>query len=187
MNKINSKEVFSKKNKNTIFNVILAVKSYWPLKQELNIVLSICYTDINFIIAKFYKQHLDYDFNKDFNLISKRLILSNSNELEFKELYFTKDIEKICPEVLSIIKQNLNIFFEKYCNYSCLADEYIEDNNIEWYQGRIFALVALKISNDKRYICYKSELIKIIKKDSFDVSKRQSIQNIIQYVDKKYI
>ena len=62
----------------------------------------------------------------------------------------------------------------------------MEEYNNKWYKELLFVIIALKISNDERYSVYKVELLKIIENENFDVVERESIFNLIFYLDKNY-
>lgn len=176
---IKSNDEFIKKNNEWSFHILLNTKNFWPLLQEFNIHISVVNKEINKIRMLFFS-----NAKIDNYTVSKWLVLPNSNELRYKELYTINDIEIAKKEAYDLIKNEAFIYLEKYSKLENIIEEKKILNND--YNMSIL-LISSKLSNDIRYNIFKDEIIKYIQSNDFKyegVEKDiKSLLSLINYLD----
>lgn len=169
---IKSKDEFVRKNKEWSFHISLNSKNFWTLKQEFNISIYVVNKEVNLIRKKFFENVKNND-----QLFHRWLVLPNSNELEYKELYTSQDIEIAKHESWELIENEGLLFFEKNKTFESIA-EYCKD---EYFPE---ALISAKLHNESKYKIIKSYILNsdLFKKNSPD--RLNSIENLISFLDK---
>lgn len=167
-NWVKSKDAFVKKEKEWSFYILLNIVNFWPLKQEFNISISIVNQKINKIISIIFTNTKIND-----SLFHKWLVLPNSNELEYKELYTIEDIENAKIESLEIIKNEGLPFFKNNNTLEQIA-EYSKERNYS------VALVSSKLYKEEIYYSIKNE---IINSDIFKKCNLNYIGNIEKLIE----
>lgn len=125
-----SKEEFIKKSKFENLYLSFAIVNFWPLKQDYKISLSVKFNQFQSIKALFSHNKE----TKNHSTIYKSLILNNSYELGFKELYTTVDIEIAKKESFDLIKKEAFVFFDEFSN----LDSYVEDCKNSFFKYYLF-------------------------------------------------
>ncbi len=177
-------ELFFKSVDKRVFKIHLVVKNYWPLKQDFNILLGIVFEDINIIITKFLKGHLSYNYDKKFELTTFKYVLPHSNQLGFKEIFTSNDINQVCSESLKLIEQNALLFFESNSSYSSVGEYYIEMfEKRKYYLDLVVALIASKFDNNSDYFKIQKRLINFISNEKTTDIPKEPLMDLIKYLD----
>lgn len=168
---IKSKDAFIKKTNFGYLKILININSFWPLKQELNISISVINYKINEIKMLFFS-----NTKRDNLIIYNWLVLPNSNELKYKELYTLQDIEIAKQEAFNLIKNDAFTYLKKYSDLENIT-EYCKDSYLN------IALISAKLFNQSVYTATKNHIKKsdIFKKSDSDYIN--NIEKLIKYLD----
>lgn len=174
------RSLFIKKTDFGSLELSVNTMSYWPKKQEVNFPIHVSIHAINQVRKKFFK-----NVEKEDAIMYKWLVLPNSNELKFKELYTEEDLEKAKEEALRLFEEQAIPFFEQYSQ----LDQVIEyASKIKNSHFMSVLLIALKQANDERYLDYRNEIVRYLKdcassKTEKGQERKQVIFDLIKHLD----
>lgn len=172
---VKSKDCFIKKTNFGYLKILININSFQPLKQEINISISVINYEINEIRKLFFG-----DAIKDDYIISKWLTLPNSNELEYKELYTFQDILIAKQEAFDLIQKEAFIFLEKYSHLESIIEYSKEIKNS--YFVSIF-LISSKLAKDSRYNEFKKEILITINDKNSKLDQKEALLSLVEYLD----
>jgi hypothetical protein len=173
---VKSKDEFVKKSNDWSLHICLNSKNFWPLKQEFNIPIYIVNEKINTIRMKFFSNVKKKDL-----LFHEWLVLPNSNELQYKELYTISDIEIAKKETYDLIKNKGLKYLEKYSNLDSVIEYSKEIKNSHFIS---ILLIALRLSENNQYQKIKSDVLNHIFEPQNPTDSKQELKNLIEYLDR---
>lgn len=115
---LKSKDAFVKKTDFGHYRIYFTIINFWPLKQNYTISITCRYICIQKILTQ-----IDNLFDNS-ETAYEWLVLPNSNELQYKELYTSNDIELAKKESLLLIKDEAPKYFEKWSSLQKMVEYY---------------------------------------------------------------
>lgn len=170
-----STDSFVKKKDFGLLEISINSKNFWPLKQELNFPIAIVNHQINSIRMLFFK-----DVKKNDLIIYSWLVLPNSNELKYKKLYNSEDIEMAKKEAFELIEKEGFEFLEKYSNLQNIIEYASKIKNSHFIS---IVLVASKLAKNSHYEIVKNEVLNDLLHPDNRIENKQELQNLISYLD----
>ena len=172
---VKSKDAFIKKTSFGYLKIFININSFWPLKQELNISISVINYKINEIRMIFFS-----NAKRDNLIIHNWLVLPNSNELKYKELYTSQDIEIAKQETYDLIKDETFTYLEKYSHLESII-EYTKNKKNSYFISIL--LISSKLVKDIRYNEFKKNTLDTINDVNSKLDQKETLLKLIEYLD----
>ncbi|MEC4050207.1 hypothetical protein OX284_012260 [Flavobacterium sp. SUN046] len=181
---IKYRDVFIKKTAFGSLEISVNTISYWPQKQEVNLPIHVSINAINEVRKKFFN-----NVQKEDPTMYKWLVLPNSNELKFKEIITESDLEIAKVEALELIQKEAIPYFEQFSQMEHIIDYASKIRNSHFMS---VLLIALKQSNDERYLEHRNEIVRHLKncessKTEKGQERKQIIFDLIKYLDQQIV
>lgn len=160
---VKSKDAFVKKDKEWYLELCLNIINFWPLKQEFNLPVVIVNNKLNELFIK------TINVKKNDYLIYKWFMLDDSNELKFKELYTSQDVDNARNATYTLVVEKILPFFETFTQINNILKFYKKDTDSDLYFHRFLKyVILLYISNTREEYNFIKENVKTISTQKFN-------------------
>ena len=174
------RSIFIKKTPFGSLELSVNTVSDWPKKQEVNFPVHISFHNINQVRKKFFK-----NVQKEDATMYKWLVLPNSNELKYKELYTEEDLEKAKIDAINLFDEQALPYFEQYSHLEEVMEYASKIRNSHFMS---VLLIALQQTHDERYMEHRNQIVRYLKdhessKTEKGQERKQTLFDLIKYLD----